>query len=278
MERSSSSAQNPFCPKRCLCKSLGWKNNSLKSNKVRTVSERCVEVKGTLGMLVQWVVSSGRKHLSNLNIKTNAKWTSMHFFTCWQLNPGSNRTILKKVLSPRFTCAPNVAYHIHITCLLVTAGGRGQGAVVFYKPTRSHITGYFQEHLRTFKDVLVVTKTGVFWEPESHFYLYLLHLKQLFFKASCRQFQLFLCQIHMNFSRVVDHLHLRVWRPKQLFQDARFTECSFCIPWHRQVCRRNPKADKIRQKTPARCPLHLQLSLMTKAFRYLDLLDNLMKV
>lgn len=96
------------------------------------------------------------------------------------------------MLSPRFTCAPNMAYHIHITCLLVTAGGGGQGAVVFYKPTRSHITGYFQEHLRTFKDILVVTKPGVFWEPESHFYLYLLHLKQLFFKASCRQFQRFL--------------------------------------------------------------------------------------
>lgn len=51
MESSSSPAQNPFCPKRCLCKSVRWKNNSLKSNKVHTVSERCVlyEVKRSLG-------------------------------------------------------------------------------------------------------------------------------------------------------------------------------------------------------------------------------------
>ena len=65
---------------------------------------------------------------------------------------------------------------------------RGQGA-----PMRSHITEYFQEHLGTIKDVLVVTKPGVFWELERHFYLYLLHLKQLFFRASCRQFQRFFC-------------------------------------------------------------------------------------
>lgn len=42
MESSSSPAQDRFCPKRCLCKSVGWKNDSLKIDEVHTVSEHCV--------------------------------------------------------------------------------------------------------------------------------------------------------------------------------------------------------------------------------------------
>lgn len=276
MERSSSSAQNPFCPKRCLCKSLGWKNNSLKSNKVRTVSERCVEVKGTLGMLVQWVVSSGRKHLSNLNIKTNAKWTSMHFFTCWQLNPGSNRTILKKVQGLRVHRTWHITFTLHAYWSQQEAGGRvrlfftsqrGVTSLDIFKNTYGHLKIFWWWQNRVF-----------FGSPRAISICICCILNSCFLRQAADNSSVFCGQIHMNCSRVVDHLHLRVWRPKQLFQDARFTECSFCIPWHRQVCRRNLKADKIRQKTPARCPLHLQLSLMTKAFRYLDLLDNLMKV